>query len=119
MKSDLPRLVGLPPTSMSGILHLVTRRVRRRPSKRLELAKEVQRELRQAWQKKAEPKAVANFSCPTCGARAGERCMAKETHKRRVNKALATTKPPRGFKQTAQSVRAVSGGGFETNRRRH
>jgi hypothetical protein len=55
--------------------------------------------------------------CPVCGARVGEQCKtpdgrARATHERR--KAVLPKKKGKGG-----SVRAVSGGGFETNRRRH
>jgi hypothetical protein len=54
------------------------------------------------------------FACPTCKATKGEPCKTdgEEVHPGRVQK-LKRNKPKR------RSVWTVSGGAFETNRRRH
>jgi hypothetical protein len=57
-------------------------------------------------------RAIMLFRCPTCGARIGEHCRGKTTHKRRIAK-LGYKGKKRG------SVRAISAGAFESNRRRH
>jgi hypothetical protein len=65
--------------------------------------------------------AVAVYSCPICGARVGEPCKDKGSgrkmgspHGRRTEKLGR----PQG-KAKYGSIHTVSGGGFETNRRRH
>ena len=60
--------------------------------------------------------AVAMFRCPTCGARIGEWCsIAPKVHKRRLHLVPA----PQSGKRRPMSVRTVSGGAFEMNRRKH
>ena len=63
---------------------------------------------------------ILSFSCPTCGARVGERCKGG-THKARSRKLRWATRgwaPAKKGKKKAQSVRAIPTA-FETNRRRH
>lgn len=62
---------------------------------------------------KDERDAILQFRCPSCGAQTGEPCESRETHKRRIAKVTRWKKGKKG------SVRAISGGGFESNRRRH
>jgi hypothetical protein len=80
-----------------------------------------------------EEEAVEKVACPTCGARAGVSCMdtGNGVHPRRirrlrnvglikaVHEAKATRKEEGKGKRKSRSVRAVPGGAFESNRRRH
>lgn len=59
-----------------------------------------------------ETRALTEFACPTCGARVGKPCKGGKMHKRRVAKV-------RPQKKRKGSVWTVSGGGFESNRRKH
>jgi rubrerythrin len=65
-----------------------------------------------------EAKAVLIYSCPTCGARVGETCK-EPSGRSRAPHARRTSKVPVTGTVKVRSVHMVSGGGFETNRRRH
>lgn len=68
---------------------------------------------------KRESEAIAKFSCSKCGARVGEFCRGtdisteKPIHRRRLRKLGPTGPHKKG------SVRTISGGAFDSNRRRH
>jgi hypothetical protein len=64
---------------------------------------------------KRSPKDALSRRCPRCGARAGVRCDTPSgMHKERKQ-----APPKKKSKAKSRSVWTVSGGGFETNRRRH
>lgn len=67
--------------------------------------------------------AIASIRCPTCGAPSGEICetpsgkLRDYPHASRVAKLSA--EPKKRAAPKSRSVHTVSGGGFETNRRKH
>ncbi len=68
--------------------------------------------------------AIASFRCPVCHARPGDFCrtpqgVIREAHQRRVKRATPTNRNGRPLIKGKGSVRTISGGAVEQNRRRH